>query len=306
VTQIEDFSISFYEAGIKNALNGALQHITGQANITVEDLGAESIVSDFIDLQGGSKAVATIFKFTGLTAMDRLGKATLINGVYSKYKEQAKTDSIELRQTLNDIFGAEADSVMVDLKNEVMSENVQFLVFNKLLDIQPVALSEMPEAYVTGGNARIFYQLKSFTIKRLDFMVREIKKQLGGKNKAEGVANLVRLFSFLVLMGGTADFIKDLLLGREPEPEDYFINNMMKSFGIQKWTIYDAKRNGLGSALVKQVLPPVKLIDDISKDFNATLLSDKGRDAKDLDTWSNIPFVGKFYWWWLGRGSERR
>ena len=104
---------------------------------------------------------------------------------------------------------------------------------------------------------------------------------------------------FLMLSGASADYIKDFLLGRDPEPEEYLVNNIFKMFGIGKWVMYQARREGLMSALSRMILPPFKLMDDLYKDVVNM------RELPEWDTWSNLPVFGKFYYWWFGRGSQK-
>ena len=50
--------------------------------------------------------------------------------------------------------------------------------------------------------------------------------------------NLTRLVMFFVVANAGADFLKDLLLGRETPPEDYVVNNILRIMGV----IEDTKR----------------------------------------------------------------
>ena len=53
------------------------------------------------------------------------------------------------------VYGDEIDAIVSDLKAGLtLSENVKLHMFNELADIQPIALSEMPEAYLTVPNGR--------------------------------------------------------------------------------------------------------------------------------------------------------
>ena len=48
------------------------------------------------------------------------------------------------------------------------------LLYSRLLDFQPVALSEMPEYYLKAGNGRVFYMLKTYTLKQMDVFRKEV------------------------------------------------------------------------------------------------------------------------------------
>ena len=298
VTQIEDIGVTMYKSGVFNAAKSLVQSITGQAEITVEDLGLESVTQEFMAETGSSEILKKLFKATGFSFMDKLGKQSFVNGVLNKYKDLAKSNNKDFIESLDNIFGEEAPQVLNDLKTGVISDNVKYLMFNELAEVQPLSLSEMPEAYVTGGNSRVYYALKTFTVRRLDFMRRTIINEIS-QNKVQGMMNLGRLMFFLMLSGASADYIKDFLLGRDPEPEEYLVNNIFKMFGIGKWVMYQARREGLMSALSRMIWPPFKLMDDLYKDVVNM------RELPEWDTWSNLPVFGKFYYWWFGRGSQK-
>jgi len=305
ITQIEDIGLTMYRAGIFNTGKSLLNSIMNTPKVTLESIGVENIAEEFSEKTFGQKAIEKVFKITGFTWMDKLGKESFINGVYSKYEGLAKSNDSNFKDMLGQVFGEEADQVLNDIKTGNMSENVKYLLFNELAGIQPITLSEMPEYYVTGGNNRVFYALKTFTIKRFDYLRTHAIEQIQA-DPVKGIANLSRMVLFLMLAGASTDWIKDFLLGRKTPPEDYVVNNMFKVFGIQKYILYQARREGLMKAFSSQILPPWKLIDDISKDIMATTMNENPREIKDWDTWSNLPLFGKLYYWWFGRGSEKK
>ena len=57
---------------------------------------------------------------------------------------------------------------MKEFADGKITDNTKLVLFNKLLDFQPVAKSEMPQVYLENPNGRIFYMLKSFTLKQFD------------------------------------------------------------------------------------------------------------------------------------------
>ena len=295
ITQIEDLAVTMYKSGLFNATKGLIQSITGKG-ITQGDLGIENIASEFQDKTVMGSVIEKLFKVTGFSFMDKLGKESFINGVYMKYQQQAKNPSERFIEMLDNIFGEESQQVLDDLKNGNLTDDVKYLLFNELAEIQPITISEMPEYYVTGGNLRLLYALKSFTIKRLDFLRNTVIDEIQA-DPIKGTGNLIRLAMCLIVMGATTDFIKDFILGRDVEPEEMLLNNIFKMFGFGKWMLYTARREGLGKAFANQILP-TKLIDDVYKDIITK------KDIMDLRTISNVPVAGKFWYWWFGGGSD--
>jgi hypothetical protein len=81
--------------------------------------------------------------------------------------------------------------------------------------------------------------------------------------------------------------------------EDLAVDNMLRLFGISKFVTWKAREEGVGSAAVRQISPPFKFIDSLSKDINSA------GDEKGLETIGSIPVAGKLYYWWFGKGREK-
>ena len=231
ITQIGDLAWSLYEAGWYRTGKAMARSIARQSKLTKKDIGVDKIAAEFDTQSKTATFVDLLFKSTGLTAIDALGKETLINAAIDKYQSQAKRNNPKLKAKLREVFGDETAQVLKDLKSGKMTENVKMLAFNTLLDFQPAALSEMPQSYLTNSNGynRIFYQLKTFTIKQLDVFRNEAidnMKSSNPKQAAEGFKNMIKLAGYFVLSNATADALKDLIMRREIHLDDIAIDNI--------------------------------------------------------------------------------
>lgn len=305
LTQIGDLAFALHKSGVYKTLRALPRAIADRSEVTREDIGIEKIAQEFEDGSTSAKAVNQVFKLVGLDKVDAIGKEVLINSALQRYRKAAKNPTPEFRDSLQIIFEEETDSVIKDLQDGQVTENVKLLLFNELLDMQPVALSEMPEAYLKSGNGRIFYMLKTFTIKQLDIYRNEVFEEIRSGNTAKGLKNLIRLMSFFVMMNAGADYLKDLLLNRDTPPEDYVINNILRAFAISKFQIYTARREGLGTTAFKTIAPPFKIIDSFYKDV-AKSIREGEIDINNVKSVSSIPIVGKLYYWWFGGGAEEK
>lgn len=303
ITQLGDLAFGMYKNGVYRTIKVLPRAIAGRSVVTREDINVEKIAQEFADETTMGKAVRTIFKLTGFEKMDAIGKETLINGALDRYRQQAKKPTQEFRESLELILGEQAEQTIADLKNGKITDNVKLLLFNELLDIQPVALSEMPVSYLKMGNGKILYMLKTFTIKQFDIYRNEVFSQIR-TNPARGLTNLTRLLAFFVMMNASADFLKDLLMGRETEPEEHVINNIMRVVGVSKFQVYTARREGIGTATGKTILPPFSVIDRGYKDM-AELAEEGELDIEDMESIQNVPIAGKFYYWWMGAGADK-
>lgn len=304
ITQIGDLMSSLFKAGVYDSAVVLPSAVLGKSKVTRDDINVTNIAQEFEESSYSANAVSTIFKLTGLEKIDMIGKETLINASLRSFQRQARRNPNSLKQPLDIIFGEETDAVINDLKSGKISENVKLLLYNRLLDFQPVSLSEMPEFYLKSPNARILYMLKTFTIKQIDVYRREVFQEIRRGNVLQGLSNFVRLTFFLVLMNASADFIKDFMLGRDTEVEDVVVNNIMRIGGISPFQVYTFRREGAGKALISTIAPPFKFIDNVIKDGDKFVKQGK-LDLDDMKSVESVPLVGKEYYWLYGAGADK-
>ncbi|MCK5385940.1 MAG: hypothetical protein KAJ39_02060, partial [Gammaproteobacteria bacterium] len=303
LTQIGDFAWPAYLYGVPATMKHAYRAAMKKSKITKEDIGVERVAQEFADSGTLGNAVSKVFKWVGLEKIDAIGKETILNAALEDYQKQAKKNPAKLKKEIRIIFEAETDSVIEDLVNNEISDNVKLLVYHKLLDFQPVALSEMTQKYLLAGNGRLFFMLKTFTIRQFDIFRRESYNKIIKGDKAEkiqGLKNLVRLSMFFVLANAGADELKDWVLGRKTDFDDRVADNMLRLFGVSKFVTWKARTEGVGSALARQILPPFKFIDSAGKDIITF------GDEKGLEVIGSIPVAGKLAYWHMGRGLSKR
>ena len=282
ITQLGDLVWSYNEAGIWGTWKSAF----GEKKITIEDLGIDKIGQEFETKGLSGKAVEKIFKLVGIAKIDRLGKETLINSVFSKYQKEAKSGKLskKFEEDIENYFGEttleQMDQLVKDIADGNITDDVRYLLFNKLLDHQPVADSEMPIRYLRSPDGRLFYQLKTFTIKQLDvtrnLITDKIINAKTNKERIAGMRDFTRLLSMWILAGATKDMIKDLILGRPidtdwiPWENDYVIENVLQFAGASRYHIYVGKNEGLDGFINKFIQPPsvsvgAEILEDIYK-----------------------------------------
>jgi len=305
ITQVGDIYQSLYKNGFYKTGKALAKTVTGQAELSKEDIGIELIAEEFSDKSKTQKALQTTFKLVGLTWMDRLGKETLINSTLERLYGEAKNPTKKFIKQINDTFGNESEQVIKDLQSETASDNVKYLLFSQLADFQPIALSEMPENYLKSGNGRIFYMLKTYTIKQFDVFRNECFIDM--KNRpAEAIGNLIRLTALIILSNGTADLIKDLILGREIDFEDYLLVNIMRLFGFSKYNYYKFKTGGIVEGVASVVVPPFgDFIGSAAKDLDRWIEGEDEIEPHQAEIIQSIPVVGKVLYWWIGGGRKK-
>jgi hypothetical protein len=318
LTQIGDLAWAMYVGkvwtprGLASTVKNLGKAITKKSEITKEDLGIERIAQEFADGTTLGNAVSWVFKKVGLERIDSIGKEPFNHNAFDNYKVMASTEAgrTELLKQIKPIFGTQSESVINDLLASNPTDNVKMLLYHRLLDFQPVALSEMPEQYLKSGNGRVFYMLKTYTIKQFDVFRNEAwhKIKTGEKDQViEGIGNMIKLVSLLTLANAGADELKDLLLGKEVKFEDHVIENFLTMGGASKYVRMQTTREGLGSGLAGQILPPFRFINSISKDLGQAYGDYIAGDTINFDharIVESIPIGGKLYYWNFGRGID--
>ena len=309
ITQLGDF----YFSAVQNGLVNTIQSAIASKELSREDvMGMKNLVT--IEAKEGGKslqkAVDFVFKASGITAIDGLAKDTNINAALRDMRKRVrgKPNSREYQKLMKELStyqGRQAAQTIADLRNGVNSDLVLEALYNRLSNVAPISLSEMPAAYSGNPNARIFYSLKSYTIKQFDFIRQESFSKMGSKKTFnEGFTNLFRIAILAMAANGTADVLKAILFNREIDEEDLVWNNILRMFGITKYTTTKARKEGIGTAIVNTILPPqVGIVNDFTKDIDKSIREGQF-DIDELRSVKYLPFVGKLYYWREGKGVE--
>lgn len=298
VTQLGDVFISSYYNGVGNTVRSVLKSMRGSNRVDIEDLGINDAMQEMAGGLKSHKFLDSALKWSGFKKVDRLGKNTLINGSLMKHSKMAKTamGQKQLREKFADMFEpGEIDNVIRDLKDGNITNDVKSILFTDLTKVQPVALSEMPEKYLRHPNGRVFYMLKTFTLKQIDLMRREAFQQWNQGNYKEATQNLLKYSALYGAGGVTSGTLKNLMLGRETDVEDEVVDNMFRQFGTSSYNMDNLKKGRVGMAIVNTALPPVNLLDV------------PGRDVANgkFDSLQYAPVFGKVVYNWFGGGLEK-
>lgn len=304
ITQLGDIGSSAARYGFRNTLKAMFEG----SDITTVDLAIDVISKEFSDINKTSGMLERMFKYSGFKAIDRLGKNTIIGASINKARGFAKTPAgvAKLKAKWGGVFGDEFDTLVKDLNAGSVTENVKFLAFNELSDMQPISLSELPEWYLNNPNGRILYLLKSFTLKSIDVVRRNVIQEYAKGNKAEAIKQAALLAGYLSTANMGTGVVKDLLLGREVKAEEIPGRSLWGLLGLYGMNRYTADRylaNGqVKDAFVNTIMPATPLIDAA---FSLTADTFKG-DALDnpYKYVRPVPVVGSLVYNWFGGGAE--
>ena len=290
VTQLGDIVWSIYDNGWRNTSSS----IFGKKRMSKSDFDFERAMGDFTG--GSSRYVDFALKWSGLKAMDLFGKDVYLEASLKKVEGMSEQQFIDNQAH---VFGDKAGEVYRKIlegdwrdENGVPDPDVQYYAFNALSNTQPISLSEMPETYLTSGQGRILYTLKTYALKQINNVIREARKPgLANKQRA---ASLVML---LTLAGASADELKDLMLGRTTEFSDQLYDNLFKISLLSRYSL-EGSRTGKG-ILTDLLVPPTGIIDYAKEDMVSLFKGDPS-----FTSIQNLPW-GRQIQAWTPKGRSK-
>lgn len=310
-TQLGDLFVAANRYGIKNTFSSIVKGVTGRGDINVETMGLENyIATDLADSTKAGYFLDKALTYSGFRAMDRLGKNTALEAGFKMNKNLAKTEAgvAKLRERWGDVFGDEFDSLVSNLKGGEVTDNVKLLMWHELSSHQPISLSEMPLKYLENPNGRVFYALKSFTIKQLDMLRRSVADEYTKGNKLQAGKNLASYVALVGLGGATVQEIRNAEMGRGFDLEripDNFVNQILATFMASRYIVDNKLMEGdIMGALVEMGAPPTTALENLGKDalsITAALL--KG-EAPPIKAIRSLPLAGNSMYNLVGGGAE--
>lgn len=313
ITQLWDLSFSFIENGVAKTLKAYGKSIAGKSELKTWEFGIDDIWQEFRWEWIAKKILSTILKWTWFSWMDKRGKETYINSTFSELKSLAKKNDVALSRDLAEYYWeSKAKQIMKDLKEWKSTDDVRTYIFLKLCNIQPLTSTEMPIGYHKNP---VFYMLKSFALKQIDYITKKwIKYAIA--NPKKGIPRLARIMFFIMMMNGLSDELKNITLGRKYNSVFYrllngedvwsalswlFWDNFFKMFWLTKYSIYEAKTDGIDKAFTNIFLsiPPLQVPGNIISDLMWAI---NGKTSfEDLKSVQMIPWVGKPMYRWVGK-----
>jgi hypothetical protein len=323
MTQLGDIGASIYSHGVVNTASGFLSSLKGAGGrqVSVEDLGlGRQISAEVGTISGVADILDKAFTYSGFKGVDRLGKTTFLNASLRKNAQIAARKPDVLRKKWTKVFGTETEGVIADFQKAQkamkagekveLTDNVKLLMWNELADVQPIALSEMPASYLNSPNGRIFYALKSFALKQIDIMRRDILQEARRGNHATALRNMTAYGMSIGLAGGTMQMARDMVMKGETDPEDFpdkVFETWASLFFLNKYTRDKHIGEGnIGAALVNTLMPATPDIVDSTIGEGIRYLAEGDADFDTGKVTSALPVFGQMMYLWTMGGAEKR
>lgn len=222
-----------------------------------------------------NNVVDKAIRASGLMLVDKVSKIATMEAALKKFSKMSEES---FNKKFSEIFGKETAQVYKDIKEKNITESVEYLLFSEIANFQPIALSEISQRFLTGGNWRIAYLLKSYSIHSASNFYREsIQKVREGIREKDndkiklGFKNITLLGTLFVAIGASDDWLVDWFNGKEPDFTDSMIETLLTLAITSKYTIDRSKQDGLVGGYMETLLPPTGLFDLPFKDFMSLL-----------------------------------
>jgi hypothetical protein len=310
--QLGDIGSSLYLNGVVNTAK-ALATGNKRAKITADDLGLVNQVSaELQNLNGMTKFLDFALTWSGFRRIDRLGKDTFIKAAWRKNTKLAKTNPDAIAKKYGDVFENETADLIADLQAGRMTDNTKLLMWNELADVQPIALSEMPQKYLEMANGRILYSLKSFGLKQLNLIRQNIIKK-GQRGDVTGAFEEALKYALLVGMGnGTIENARNFLRsGFDTDAirdiDDVTFESLAKILFLSKYSREKYLAQGQYGTFVTELLTPAapSILDAGGEALNNILFEQENDYEAFNKALQKVPVAGRAYYYLLGGGAEK-
>ena len=310
-TQLGDLFVAAHRYGVKNTFGSIIKGITGRGDINVETLGLQrTIAEDLSDTGSAAKLLDKALSLSGFRFVDRVGKNTALEAAFKMNKNLAKSSKgiAKLREKWGDVYGSEFDSLVADLKGGRVSENVKLLMWHELSGHQPISLSEMPLKYLQNPNGRVFYALKSFTIKQLDMLRNSVGDQYNKGNYTEAGKQALSYLTLVSLGGATVQELRNAEQGRGfdiDRIDDNFVDQVLMTAFMSRYVIDNKLRDGdIFGAVMDVALPPTGALENLTKDAKSILSALFTGEEVSSKVARSVPLFGRAYYNLFGGGAE--
>lgn len=311
INQITDVAITAHDYGVRRAFSSVKDalHITpAEGRIMAKELGVEHGGYQFRDAGKIGKYVDAVTSRTGFQKLDIFGKENRLNGAYQWAQDAARNPGSEdyklMESRYKDMLGDRWQAAVDDLKAGNKTADSQFIPFLELTRLQPVTKANMPEAYLKTAKGRVLYALKSFMLNQLDFVRRDIVRNLGTSGqRMTGLKNMASLIAMLGVSNFGKDLLVDLIRGKRISPEQVpqrAVDSVLGIIGLSSFLAKEGVQKP-SDALMDFLGPPTPVIDDLAHDIGMPF---KKKGFTGLASVRTLPGLGDLLYFRtpLGRG----
>jgi len=306
IKQAGDLANPMYKYGFEDSILAA----TSPKYIKAAELGIKSAQYDMQDGAKMAQILQTLFKYTGFSSVDILGKETILNAAFRVNNRMVQTTKgvEKFKKKFKNVYPEEDEmnemvaAFQAGKNNSRVREHLAY----ELADVQPFNLINASQAYANNPDLRILYMLKSFTLKQYDIVRKDIYNE-AKKGTAKGAFNAAR--NMTVLTGYLAgmnlattliiDFIKNGFEFADLDEIPSLITwGLMGVYSVNKYNINRIEREGnLAEVVIGMMVPNAVAVDSAI----STASSLANQDEDWYKNAKGIPGVG-----WVANIADAR
>ena len=299
LTQMSDIMPLIREFGIMDTLEAMLQ----SKQLTKADGDVHAATRDLRDSSKASEFLDKVLTYTGFNAIDGFFASTNMQLALNRAKKMTEQ---ELNNKYSHIFNPqELQQLKKDIDSNTMSKLAKEFAFIELSETRPLFPSDMPLNYMRGGNWRILYSLKSWTLKTLNNIYRDVREANKTGGKAAAAKTALSYILLLTAGGAGTDMLRDLLMGRTVKVSESVIDSMLKMVFLNKFSVDNfTKDKDFGKMFTTFFTPPTRYINGPFADLYDAFHPDKEPKWKTVN---ELPVFGSvLYSWTTDAGKKRR
>lgn len=308
IIQLADAGITAWVHGFRHTLGALLTG--GKKKLDSQELFMldSTIAEHYSSGSEISKSLDLLMKVSGFKFFDKFGKDLVVNTAWRRAQSLVKSEKgiQKLKKEVGDAFPTDFDELVDDIsKGKITKRTTLPYLYSKVSDQYLTSPFEMPLKYSQMQNGRIMYTLKSFTIKQLALMRREIANEWNTGNKKQAIRNAIAFSLLVPTTNLTVQTAQDLMLGREVDLDselgDRYVDNIFKVFASSQYAVNKlAKTKNVEEFVTDTFAPPLSVFNNlIAGAWNS--IENGEFDPKTL---KDVPFLGKFYYNFFGGGLE--
>jgi len=308
INQVSDIVTTEFTHGTKATAKGTgtvLGLTTGEQKIYMEEMGFHSHGEEFKDVSRTAHVADEALR--GFEIMDRFGKENRANSAFVAFSEAAKNPASskfrDMKEKWAPVLGAESfNEIVSDLKEGKRTRRVFKLLALDVAEIQPVTPANMPAQYLKMKDGRLTYSLKSYTLNHIDFMRRDIFRDLNTSGKRlQGIKKLARFTLVLAMFNFGKDLITDLIRGKDivaDQIPERTVDSLLSVVGLNRFT-GEKLATSPAKAITELGAPPLNWADAL---FHDVTTGGKG----GLKSLKYLPIIGEplYYRTPIGHGYQ--
>lgn len=271
VGQYADIGPILYAQGIKPTLAAGAGMLMGKKPVTAADLGLiNHVAEEFVSTRPSAQLVNWVFthslmgKHFTFSGADMNMKELDVNAALIKGKNWVTKGDPRLVEKYKEAFGPEFPALVKGLKEGKLTPETSAFLFHELSRTQPISKLEMPQWALENPNGRLLLSMKTWMLKQMDLVRRDVWQEYGKGNKKTALTNMMKIGAAYGIAGASMAQVQNWMLGRDSDLEmsDVY-ENMMKTFALNAYTRDRVKHGKAVEAAVTTVIPPYKMYDEI-------------------------------------------